>query len=263
MPTLVHRELDADVLRLRLRSPATGNVFDLDRAHELQAALDGLEDGVRVVALLADGPNFCLGGDVRSFAAAPDPQQYLFDLADAMHVALKRLAASGLPVVVGAQGWVCGAGLSLLVSADVTVLGRSAKLRPSYTAIGISPDCGQSWNLPRAVGRAIARDMLLTNRVLTAEESLSTGLGARVVDDADVEKTVESIAAELAAAPIESLRATRRLIEDGATRPYAEHLDFEARSIAACAASPEGREGVAAFLAKRAPNFRAIAGSDQ
>ncbi len=98
--------------------------------------------------------------------------------------------------------------------------------------------------------------MLLTNRVLTAEESLSTGLGARVVEDADLDKTVEDIATTLTAAPLETLRATRRLIEEGATRPYAEHLDFEARSIAACAASPEGREGVAAFLAKRAPNFR-------
>lgn len=257
MPTLVHVDSDGEILRLRLRSPETGNVFDLPRALELQDALDDLESH-RVVTLTAEGPNFCMGGDVRSFAAAPDPQKYLFDLADAMHVALKRLAASGLPIVVGAQGWCCGAGLSLLVAGDVTVLGRSAKLRPSYTAIGISPDCGQSWNLPRAVGRAIARDMLLTNRVLTAEESLATGLGARVVDDDAIHKSVESIAAELAAAPTGSLKATRRLIEEGASRSYAEHLDHEARSIADCAASPEGREGVAAFLAKRAPNFRAV-----
>lgn len=259
MPTLVHAETDGAVLRLRLRSPESGNVFDLDRAHELQAALDGLEER-RVVTLLADGPNFCMGGDVRSFAAAPDPQQYLFDLAGAMHVALKRIAAAEIPVVVGAQGWCCGAGLSLVVAADVIVLGRSAKLRPSYTAIGISPDCGQSWNLPRAVGRAVARDMMLTNRVLSAEESLATGLGARVVEDDAVDSCVEEIAGQLARAPIGSLRATRRLIEEGATRPYAEHLDAEAHSIAACAASAEGREGVAAFLAKRAPDFTQVPG---
>lgn len=254
MTSLVHAETDGPVLRLRLRNPESGNVFDLDRAHELQAALDGLEER-RVVTLTADGPNFCMGGDVRSFAAAADPQQYLFDLADAMHVALKRLAAAEIPLVVGAQGWCCGAGLSLVVAADVIVLGRSARLRPSYTAIGISPDCGQSWNLPRAVGRAIARDMMLTNRVLTAEESLATGLGARVVDDEALETTVEEVAAQLARAPLGSLKATRRLLEEGATRSYAEHLDFEARSIAACAASAEGREGVAAFLAKRAAVF--------
>jgi 2-(1,2-epoxy-1,2-dihydrophenyl)acetyl-CoA isomerase len=206
---------------------------------------------VRCILITAEGPHFCLGGDVAGFAAAPDPGGYVDELAAALHTSLVRLDAAGVPVVVGAQGWAAGAGLSLVLAADVVVLERGARLRTAYAGIGLSPDGGMSWTLPRAIGRARAMDMLLTNRPMGAEEALAAGLASRVVDDGTGAAAALAIARAIAGGPRGALAAARALA--GRDRSFPAHLDAERASISGQAAGPEGREGVAAFLDRRAP----------
>jgi 2-(1,2-epoxy-1,2-dihydrophenyl)acetyl-CoA isomerase len=250
--TTVRAELEGGVLRVTLCRP----VLDPEVGADLRKAVAAIGPEVRAVLLLSEGPNFCFGGDVAGFASAADPAAHVLDLANGVHGILVDLTATGLPIVVGAQGWAAGAGLSLVLHGDVVVLGESARLRAGYTAIGFTPDCGMSWLLPRAIGPARARDLLFTNRAVGAQEAVAMGLASRVVPDEEVAEAAAAVARELAAAPTGALIATRRLLADAATSTYAEHLDAEAASISARAGSPEGREGVAAFVEKRRPRFQ-------
>ena len=248
-------EVDDGVLVLTLARPERANSLDLELGRDLGAALSELGPAVRCVLLLAAGPNFCVGGDVREFAGADDLPGHIRLLADTMHGHLLTLRASGVPVVVGARGWAAGAGMSLVLIADVAVLGTSAKLRPGYAGIGITPDCGLTWTLPRAVGAARAREILLTNRAVDAAEALAIGIAARVVPDEEVDATAAAVAREIADGPTAALSATIRLVEAGAVHTFAEHLEAEAASIAEHAGLPHGREGIAAFTGKRPPRF--------
>jgi 2-(1,2-epoxy-1,2-dihydrophenyl)acetyl-CoA isomerase len=138
---------------------------------------------------------------------------------------------------------------------DVLVLGRSARVRAAYTAIGLTPDGGMSWTLPRAVGASRARDLILTNRAVSAAEAEAMGLASRVVDDQELRATVDSLAAELAGGATGALGAARDLVLGGLARGFAEQLEEEATSIALRADSVQGREGVRAFVARRAPRY--------
>jgi 2-(1,2-epoxy-1,2-dihydrophenyl)acetyl-CoA isomerase len=177
----VRTSRDGALLHVVLAAPGHGNTIDLDFTVGLAAALADLAD-VRCIALTAEGSNFCLGGDIGGFAAARDPGGHVDELARDLHENLLRLDTAGVPVVVGVQGWAAGAGLGLVLAADIAVLERSARLRTAYTAIGLSPDGGVSWRLPLAVGTTRAMDLLLTNRPMDAEEALAAGLASRIVE---------------------------------------------------------------------------------
>ncbi len=253
--TTVRADLDGAVLRITLCRPEKANVLDLDSGADLLRAVEAIGPGVRAVLLLAEGRNFCVGGDVLGFAAAEDPAAHVLELANLAHAALRALTAPGLPIVVGVQGWAAGAGVSLVLHGDVVVAGESAMFRTAYLGIGVTPDLGQSWLLPRAIGHARARDLLFTNRAVGAQEALAMGLVSRVVPDADVAEVATAVARELAAAATGALAATRALLADGQSRTYLDHLDAEAASISARAGTAEGREGVEAFVAKRPARF--------
>lgn len=242
------------VRAVRLTGADRGNSIDVESALFLAKTLE-VGPGIGALALTHDGPNFCLGGDVGGFAAATDPQGYVLELAHAAHDCVRALVGAEVPVVIGARGWAAGAGMALLLTGDIVILGESCRMRVAYPGIGITPDCGMTWHLPRVVGQARARDILLTNRVIDAPEALAIGIASRVVPDDEVEATVAGIAQELAQGPTDAYRGTRRLLDDAVHRGLGEHLDAEAASIAASAAGPEGQEGIAAFLGKRTPNY--------
>lgn len=252
----VRTALAGGVLEIELAAPERGNTIDLAVTGALVEATASL-DGVGAVLITAQGRNFCLGGDLGAFAAADDPATFIGELAREFHLALRRLDEAGVPVVVGAQGWSAGAGLSLLLAGDIIVLETGSRLRAAYTAIGLTPDGGLSWTLPRAVGAARAMDMLLTNRPMDAGEALAAGLAGRVVADGTAADAARTLARQIAAGPGAALRATRSLVRAGRGAGFAEHLDAERRSIAAAAGGPQGREGVAAFVARRAPDWAA------
>jgi 2-(1,2-epoxy-1,2-dihydrophenyl)acetyl-CoA isomerase len=240
---------------LRIGRPEARNALNLELAAELADAVDrAASSAVGAIALLADGDHFCVGGDVRAMASADDVGRFVRELADQFHRAVRAITA-GVPVVTGVRGWAAGAGFSLALATDIVIAGESASFQPAYPGIGATPDGGLTWTLPRAVGERRARSILLRNAVIPAPEALTLGIVDRVVADADVDSAVLEVAAGLARGPRAALAATKRLVAAGASASLPPHLDAEAASIGERIASPEGREGVAAFLERRSPVF--------
>jgi 2-(1,2-epoxy-1,2-dihydrophenyl)acetyl-CoA isomerase len=222
-----------------------GNPIDLATAEGLLDSARRCEHA-RAVLLTAAGPAFCVGGDLREFAAAGDLRAHLDRVTGALHEALRIFAALDVPVVAAVRGAVAGAGLGLLGVADLVVAADDAGFVAAYTGIGYTPDAGVSWSLPRLVGPRRALDLLLTNRRLTAAEALAAGLVTSVA--ADPEQAAAGLAQRLAGA---AFGVTKRLVRDGQAASFHQHLDTEARAIAEAAVSPPGRDGVAAFLARK------------
>jgi 2-(1,2-epoxy-1,2-dihydrophenyl)acetyl-CoA isomerase len=244
------------VLRCVLSTAARGASLDFDAAREVRAALRDLEPDVGAVLLVGEGPNFCTGGNVRAFAEATDLEKTVRGLAGELHDLVRAFAEVPVPVVAAVHGWAAGAGMSLVLAADIAVAGTSTRLRPAYPAIGLAADGGLTWTLPRAVGPARARHILLTDRVLTAQEALELGLVAAVVADDAVQAEAQAIAQGLAEGPVGALGRIKRLLRESAGRDLDAQLDAEAAAMAESAAGDEGREGVAAFFERRAPGFR-------
>ena len=151
---------------LTLARPERGNAIDLTMARELAAvtAAWSVDPTVRCVLLRGDGATFCVGGDLRSFAAEPDLPAHLLEVTDPFHAAVSRLARMPAPVVAAVQGSAAGGGLSLALAADVVLAAETSRFVVAYTAIGLTPDGSGSWMLPRLVGLRRALDLTLTNR---------------------------------------------------------------------------------------------------
>lgn len=249
---------DGGIATITLDRPDQGNAIDMDMARALDAvARDCAGDpAVRCVVLAGNGRLFSAGGDIAAFAAAGDRAgAFLHELASALHEAVLVLARMDKPLLTLVHGPAAGAGLSLALLGDVVLAGDAAHFTAAYSGIGLTPDGGMSWLLPRVAGLRVAQEMILTNRRVGAEEAARLGLVTRVVPDADLAAEVQAMAARLAAAPVRALGAARALLLDSSTRDLAAHLVVEADSIAAAGAGAEGREGVAAFLERRKPDF--------
>lgn len=252
---------EGGLARVTLRRPEAGNAIDLETARALrEAARACARQHVRAVLLTGEGRSFCVGGDLREFAAfAGDAlAKHLIAVTDALHDALREFAAIDAPLVAAVQGAAAGAGVGLAVAADLTLAADDASFTAAYTGIGYSPDAGISWSLPRLVGPKRALDLLLTNRRVPATEAAEIGLVSRVVAADALNAEADRTAEALRRGPTAAFGATRRLVAAGPTADLGPHLDAEARSIAALAASDTGREGVAAFLGKRAPEFTRV-----
>lgn len=249
-------EVDGDVWRITLNRPENGNALTPELAKELAAAFTARPDETRAVLLLGNGPRFCVGGDVQSFSGAADPGAFVGQLAHDWHEVIRLLLDTPVPVVAGVHGAVAGAGLGLIGACDVVVCARGTKLRPAYGAIGFSPDGGSSWVLARALGAPRALELMLTNGTISAADAHLFGLVGRLVEDDDLRDAATALAHEVAAGPVRAMVRTRGLVRRAAVRTLEEQLDDEARLIAESAADPEGREGVRAFIEKRAPDFR-------
>lgn len=254
-------EQDGRVLRARVARGRHGTL-DGDALPLLADALSTLDPAsVGAVLLVSESSpshptNFCTGGDVRSFAAAPDRGAFVGELATTFHGFLRAVVDCPVPVVAAVTGWAAGAGMSIVCAVDLAVGGHGTTLRPAYPGIGFSPDGGMTWTLPRIVGAGRARHILLTDRVLDARAALDLGILTTVVDDGEVRAEAERTAHRLAHGPTAALGRIKRLLGSSPDLPLAAQLEAEAGSIAACAAGPEGAEGLAAFTEKRPPSFR-------
>lgn len=210
---------------------------------------------VQVVLLRGDGRLLCPGGDLRTMADAAEPHEAVRTLAATLHEGLRSLASMAAPVVARVHAPVAGAGMSLVLGSDIAIAARSASLTPAYAAVGLTPDGGLSWLLPALVGPRRALELLLTNRTLSATEAAGLGLLTAVVDDEDLDGAVAAMVDRLRDGPTSAFGATKRLVREAGSASYFEQLDAEADAIAEAAASPTGREGVAAFLQRRAAQW--------
>jgi 2-(1,2-epoxy-1,2-dihydrophenyl)acetyl-CoA isomerase len=249
-------EVDGDVWRITLDRPDSGNALTPELAKDLAAAFSSRPEETRAVLLLGNGPRFCVGGDVQSFSDAADPGAFVGQLAHDWHEVIRMLLDTPVPVVAGVHGAVAGAGLGLIGACDVVVCARGTKLRPAYGSIGFSPDGGSSWALARALGAPRALELMLTNGTITAADAHLFGLVGRLEEDDALRDSAIALAHEVAAGPVRAMVRTRSLVRRAAVRTLEEQLDDEAQLIAESAADAEGREGVRAFIEKRAPDFR-------
>lgn len=246
------------VARLTLNRPEASNAIDLELAQALADATSRLTaaDAVRAVLLRGAGSRFCAGGDVRAFAADGDELgELLGRVLEPLHRAVSDLSALDAPVVAAVQGSAAGAGLSLVAGADLVVAAESAQFVLAYTAVGLVPDGGGTWYLPRLVGLRRATELAVTNRVLDAREALDWGLVNWVVADDELAAESERFVTELAAGPTGAYGATKRLLRGSLQAGLAEQLRAEEAAMVRAGESADGQEGVRAFVEKRRPTF--------
>jgi len=250
--SVIYRQV-AGVCHIELNRPAVSNAVDLSTAHELDAAIDraASDDSVRAVLVTGAGKRFCAGGDVAAMVAAPDRAAYVLALARALDGALQKLAALGKPTVAAVQGAVAGAGLAVMLSCDVIVAAESTRFVTAYSGVGLTPDCGVSYLLPRAIGQQRSLALALTNRALSAREALEWGLVTEVVEDAALEERAAALTADLAAGPSFALGQAKRLIRASWEMSRAEVGAEEARTIADAVSTEDASRLLASRLRPR------------
>ncbi|WP_027527769.1 enoyl-CoA hydratase/isomerase family protein [Bradyrhizobium sp. Ec3.3] len=240
-----------------LSRPDHGNTIDPALARALLEAAERCDDDddIRCVVLTGRGKLFCGGGDVSAFAAAgTDVSAFLEDLAETLHAAIMRLMHMRKPLITLVNGPAAGAGMSLAMIGDFALAARSAHFSPAYTALGLSPDGGMSWLLPRVVGLRRAQEIILSNRRVLSDEAERIGIVTRIVDGEQLLASGAELAAKLAAEPVAALGAVRRLLLESYDSTLERQLEREMRSIAALGNSEESRRRVAAFVARRNSN---------
>ncbi|UVE95670.1 enoyl-CoA hydratase/isomerase family protein [Dietzia sp. B32] len=245
------------VLTVPVSLEGKGNSLDSDAVDQAGIALRALLAGeidAGAVLLVGLGKNFCNGGNVPGFAAAENRSEHVRELADRLHAVVRMLDEVTVPVVAAVAGWAAGAGASLAMSADFSVCGPATRLLAAYPGIGLSPDGGMSWRLPRAAGQAVARSFILGNEPMDGERAYQLGLLTMFVEG-DVRDAARDLAVRLAAGPRESYAATKALLRASESATLSDQLDAERDSIARLAVSRDGVEGVDAFVAKRSPEF--------
>jgi 2-(1,2-epoxy-1,2-dihydrophenyl)acetyl-CoA isomerase len=251
--------VEGAIATITLNRPEAGNTIDLPMARAmLQAAIRCDSDpAIRCVVLTGAGKLFCGGGDIAGFSAAGDGiSAYLSELVGTWHMATARLMRMAKPLVVLVNGAAAGAGFSLAVSGDIVLCAGSAHFTAAYGAVGLSPDGGMSWLLPRLVGLRRAQEIMITNRRVGAEEAAAIGLVTRVVDSDALATEGAALAATLAASAVSAVGTMRALLLESFDRPLEAHLEIETRRISAHGASAECREGIAAFQGRRKPDFQ-------
>lgn len=251
-------EVRDHVAHITLNRPQAANTLNVEMSMDLmRAALRCEEDrSVRAVLLSGAGSAFCAGGDLKGFHTHLDGlPAHIKEVVTYLHTALSHLTRMNTPVVTAVHGFAAGAGFSLACASDLVVAGESARFTVAYTRAGLTPDGSATHFLPRIVGLNRALDLALTNRMLSAREAMEWGIVSRVVPDAEVHAQAEALAAQLAAGPTRAFGNTKRLLRTGWTETLETQMAYEADSIAEMTRLADGREGVTAFVEKRAPHF--------
>lgn len=247
------------VAEITLNRPEAYNALNLAIVRELYDAVRRCDDdpSVRAVLLTGAGRAFCAGGDLKSFEAQrEDIAAHVKDVTTAYHGAISRLARMEKPVIAAVNGVAAGGGMGLAMACDLALAAESARFTVAFTQVGLTPDSSASYYLPRLVGLRRALDLALTNRVLSATEAEAWGVVTYVVPDGELLARARELARRLADGATGALGGAKRLLREGWNETLETQMARESERIAQAAAGPEGREGIAAFVEKRAPRFR-------
>lgn len=240
-----------------LNRPEGANALNSELSRDFADAVAQAERAdVGAILLSAHGKQFCAGGDINEFVERrADFDALIVSMLDVLHPAIHRLATLPLPVVSAVQGAIGGAGIALALCADLVLASSAMKLRGGYSAIGLSPDLGASYYLARRAGAARAKNILLTNRALNAEQCLDWGLVDEVHAPEALLPAATALARQLAAGATQSLGGIKRLCDGATGHDLRTHLELERAALLHCARSADAREGVSAFVQKRSPVF--------
>lgn len=249
------------VATVTLNRPTAMNALDTATKDGLREAVGSAADdpGVRAVVVAGAGRAFCVGQDLREHVgllhgSATIEEVWRTVLDHYTPVAL-ALATMPKPVVAAVNGVAAGAGASIAFASDFRIVAETAGFNLAFTGIGLSADTGATWTLPRLVGWAKARELLLMPRTVPAQEALGLGLATRVVPADQVVAEAQELAHRLAAGPTVAYGAVKRALAFSATHPLEESLAFEAEMMALTGATQDHRDAVDAFVAKKPPVF--------
>ena len=247
-------EVRDGIARITLNRPDKLNSFNVQMHEELRDALEKLTNA-RVLVLTGAGRGFCAGQDLgdRGVAAAE------IDLGASIekHYAplVRRLRKLPMPIIAAVNGVAAGAGANLAFACDLVIATKSASFIESFCKLGLIPDTGGTYFLPRLVGTARAMGMALLGEKISAAQAADWGLIWKCVEDAEFQTTIDKLAAQFAAAPTLGLARIKEAIYSSSERSLDNQLDFERDTMRELGRSADFREGVAAFLEKRAPKF--------
>jgi 2-(1,2-epoxy-1,2-dihydrophenyl)acetyl-CoA isomerase len=241
---------------ITLNRPDRLNSFTRAMHAELRDALANLGDA-RVVVLTGAGRGFCAGQDLNDRAVAPGEEVDLGEtVEESWNPLIRTLATLPQPVIARVNGVAAGAGANIALACDIVIAARSAKFIQSFSALGLIPDSGGSWHLPRLVGQARALGLALTGEPLPAEKAAEWGLIWKAVEDEALDAEVDAVATKLASLPPLGLAAIKSIIRTSSGRTLDEELDLQRDEMRRLGFTEDYREGVAAFLENRPASFK-------
>ena len=247
---------DGPVARVTLNRPDRLNSFTVRMHEELRDALGGLDEA-RVVVLTGAGRGFCAGQDLNDRAVAPGERVDLGETVQQYwNPLIRTLTSLPQPIIARVNGVAAGAGANVALACDIVVAAKSAKFIQSFSSIGLIPDSGGTWALPRLVGQARALGLALTGEPLPAETAAEWGLIWKAVEDAQLDTEVDAIATKLASLPPLGLAAIKQMMRSSWQYSLDEELERQAGEMRRLGFTEDYREGVAAFLEKRQPTFK-------
>lgn len=254
-------EHDGPLAILTFNDPASMNAMDDAMRREFVAAIDSVltDDRVRAILLTGAGRAFCAGANLKTMSGqqsqgiTPDVGA---SLRDSLNPTLVRIAQSRKPVVSAVNGAAVGVGCGIALAADIVLVGRSGYFFQSFIRLGVVPDGGSSWIIPRLAGRGLAAAMMMLGEKIDAETAVNWGLAYRMFEDAELGSAVREMASRLANGPTLAYGRIKDMLSKSLDNTLADQLELEATHQQAAFATEDCREGIAAFVERRAPAFK-------
>lgn len=247
------------IATITLNRPENANALNLKMAEELfdVAIRCAADDAVRAVILTACGKLFCGGGDLNEMdEAGVGREAHLLRMATVLHQAVIRFSLMDAPLVVGVNGTAGGGGFSMVLAGDYVIASEKAKFISAYTASGLTPDGSSTYHIAKHVGLLRAKELVLTNRALTAAEAVEWGIASKVVAPEEVAAETRKIAESFAAGPTKAYGGAKRLLATAFNASMQEQLDRESEGIASMMRTHDGPHGLKSFLMKQKPTYR-------
>ena len=252
--------LENNVATVQMNRPDALNALSLQLSLDLQAAFEkAIADGARAIILTGSGRAFCSGGDLREMQSMWEKEgrieAFLEDPLKALHEVILLIRETPIPFLAAVNGVCAGAGTNFALACDLIVAAEDASFNEAFVRIGLSPDCGGTFFLPRAVGEKIAAELFMTGGTVDAKRALQIGMVNRVVPANSLMEEAGKLAAKLAAGPTGSIGRIKRMLNASLSNTLSEQLRLEHACQIESGKSTDFKEGVAAFFEKRPPNF--------
>ena len=256
----VKYELQETVAVITFNRPEALNALSLGLTKDLHSAINkAIEDKARAVVLTGEGRAFCSGGDLREMRQMWQKEgrieAFLEEPLKALHDVVLLIRETPIPFIAAVQGVCAGAGTNFALACDIVFAAENASFNEAFVRIGLSPDCGGSFFLPRAIGEKLAAELFMTGETVSAERAAQFGMINRVVSTENLLTEALLMAQKLAAAPTASIGRIKRMLNASFSNDLAEQLDLEHRLQIESGKGSDFKEGVEAFFEKRAPNF--------
>jgi len=256
----VHYSLDDRIVTIQMNRPDALNALSLQLGKDLAAAVrQSASDDARAVILTGSGRAFCSGGDLREMRAMGESEgsieAFLDEPLKALHEVIRLIRETPIPFVAAVNGVCAGAGTNFALACDLILAADDATFNEAFVRIGLSPDCGGTFFLPRAIGEKLAAEAFMLGMTISAQRAAEIGMINHVVPAAELTAEANKLATKLAAGPTAAIGRVKRMLNASFSNDLTAQLSLEADCQVESGSSPDFKEGVAAFFEKRPPNF--------